>query len=670
VKVAGSRRLALVAAFAIVAGALPESAEAATPKPAAVSRVTVTRTTVAPRAKVTLRARVRNRAAGAARVRVSFYASANARWDRKDVKLGSVTSTRLKRGKSGGVTLSARLPSAVKRGSWTLFACTGSSDHPTCVKSARRLVVKATTQPARPAAPTPPNQPGTPDKSTPPDGDHPDGPGDSDLPAQGDPALTLQVASDVEWSRNQFPDGDYPQEGDTVTSQLRLGTDVAGEAGYERTTMPAAAAVTGQETVLAGEGGPSSVDLDDGNVPLTLPFAFPFAGVSTTEIDVSTNGWIGLAGPAFAYDTTAWRNDYRGAEATLGDHLAAIAPFWDDLSLDPASLSNGTAADPVGRIVLVQPSNGQSVAIRWEAYPYGGDASEGFQTFEVVLFRDGRVRFDYLQRPPFSGLNVSPVIGLSPGIEGRQPNVDILPDDATVAPEDSYLYTPTAVDSTAPSGAGTASLTLPRGSQLVDADAGCEVAQDPTLLAEGHVDCSVPSVAAGDTATAQVSWAYPSWLFGYPEQTATWNAGDLTQTDSVELTEDGFADGQGTTLEADPDSTGGAPTVGLLSHSENLQLRHPRLTSTVPAGLTVTGISIEGIDLDAGQIAAACGTLRTDANGGTISCELPNGIDLTSGAGILFGPAAAGDYSLSFTVTADNLPSPITADATVTVPAG
>jgi hypothetical protein len=655
----GTTRWALVAAVAAATCVVPASAGAAKkkkPVPApAVSGVAAAKSTVAPRARVAVVATATNRADRRARVSVSFYASADGRRDRKDIKLGSARTARLQHDKSGRAKLTVRLPAAVRAGSWTLFACSGAGRRVVCAKAKRKLVVKAAAKPAVPAAPARPSDVAPPVRPAAPPAP----------PAPPAPALTLQVAGDWEWGWYQVPDGHTPEPGDTLTTTLRLGAAVAGQAGYGRTTMPAAAAVTGRETVLidASQPLPPDANHDDWSIPVSLPFAIPFAGVATTQLAVSTNGWLATASPAFAY-YPAWMEDYRGPEAVLGSHLAAIAPLLGDLSLEGPNLETG-------RIVLVEPADGESLAIRWEVFPLNGpDDERSLQVFEAVLFRDGRVRFDYLQRPAFSA-DLEHTIGISPGVSGRLPDVTFSRE--TVAPADSILFTPHPLTSSTAAAAGSASLTLPRGSAFAGADPGCALAQAPTPLADGRVDCAVPSVAAGSTSTATISWTYPPAFVGVVDQTATWNAGGMTETSAVELADDAFGDAAATTFTLTPQAMlhAGLPGVTLQTEdpARGARLHHPRLTVEVPPGLTVASVSYDGEELSDDDLAAVCGTLPPVAAGGSISCTLPNGMRASTMLSILFDTVPlGGDFPLSFTLSADNMPAPAVRQATLSLP--
>jgi hypothetical protein len=126
---------------------------------------------------------------------------------------------------------------------------------------------------------------------------------------------------------------------------------------------------------------------------LNLPFAFSFYGQSYSSVSVSSEGFLQFAGPNYAGD---------GANSTA-ELLAntRIAPLWDNLR------TNGTGND-----IFVDTSTAGQVTIRWNAT---NEADNSTVNFAVVLFSDGRIRFDY----GAGNTNLTPTIGISRG-NGQQ----------------------------------------------------------------------------------------------------------------------------------------------------------------------------------------------------------------------------------------------------------
>jgi len=110
---------------------------------------------------------------------------------------------------------------------------------------------------------------------------------------------------------------------------------------------------------------------DDTGAWYTLPFSFTFYGISYSRVFLSSNGLL-------SFDSE--NADYYD-EAGLSSRLA-IAPLWDDL------MTNTRSADD---IYVFRP-DADSIGFRWQAVTY---RDEKDINFEVILYRDGRIRFNY-----------------------------------------------------------------------------------------------------------------------------------------------------------------------------------------------------------------------------------------------------------------------------------
>jgi autotransporter-associated beta strand protein/parallel beta-helix repeat protein len=122
---------------------------------------------------------------------------------------------------------------------------------------------------------------------------------------------------------------------------------------------------------------------------LTLPFAFPFYDGQYTGVSVSTEGYLYFAGPGTAYDPA---NSTAKLQANR-----IIAPLWDDLR---------TSAP--GNDIYVETAVAGQVTIRWNAT---SDTDNSPLNFAVVLYSDGRVRFDYGS----GNTGLTPTVGISRG---------------------------------------------------------------------------------------------------------------------------------------------------------------------------------------------------------------------------------------------------------------
>uniref|UniRef100_A0A7C6A8B0 T9SS C-terminal target domain-containing protein n=1 Tax=candidate division WOR-3 bacterium TaxID=2052148 RepID=A0A7C6A8B0_UNCW3 len=144
-------------------------------------------------------------------------------------------------------------------------------------------------------------------------------------------------------------------------------------------------------TVLTG-WSPSA---DDGYVTRTLPFGFKFYSPASNppninQINVCTNGFLETS-TMTTYTNTALPNN------TIQNF---IGPFWDDLNLT----SQGQVIEKVG-------TDGQYVSYTWLNVPRFGTSE--LQTFQVVLYRDNKIRFNYLD---VNGTLNSNTIGIQGGI--------------------------------------------------------------------------------------------------------------------------------------------------------------------------------------------------------------------------------------------------------------
>ncbi len=122
----------------------------------------------------------------------------------------------------------------------------------------------------------------------------------------------------------------------------------------------------------ASVGTPYSLG-DDDNVLIQLPFEFPFYDQTLTEIYVVSNGFMSSS------DATSFIN------SSLPDNSKnnIIAPFWNDLN--PAA---------GGMIYTYFDTTANVFVIEWDGVPHYG--SGGPYTFEVLLYPNGDIKFQYL----------------------------------------------------------------------------------------------------------------------------------------------------------------------------------------------------------------------------------------------------------------------------------
>ena len=117
---------------------------------------------------------------------------------------------------------------------------------------------------------------------------------------------------------------------------------------------------------------------DDHYLTYTMPWTFTFFGAGYDLIHINTNGVISFP-PDFYVGLTPY-------------DVACIAPYWGDL----------TQSRDVGCYIKVQEKTGPNrVVIEYYTDSYSPD-SAGKNLFEVILYQDGIIRYDYnyLNDPP------------------------------------------------------------------------------------------------------------------------------------------------------------------------------------------------------------------------------------------------------------------------------
>ncbi len=107
--------------------------------------------------------------------------------------------------------------------------------------------------------------------------------------------------------------------------------------------------------------------------PLALGFDFPFFGNTYDRMWVSSNGWLALLSPSSSQPIN---KNLPNPDAPA----ALIAPFWDDLNP-----SRG------GEITWF--ADEEKAVVTWTNVPHF--PATGSYTFQAVLYRDGRIRFQY-----------------------------------------------------------------------------------------------------------------------------------------------------------------------------------------------------------------------------------------------------------------------------------
>ena len=224
-------------------------------------------------------------------------------------------------------------------------------------------------------------------------------------------------------------------------------------------------------------------------------------------------------------------------------------------------------------------------------------------------------------------------------------------------PNKSILYTPfKAAAIAAP--AGKVTLTLPRGSTLVDAPAACSKVVAPTSAKDGFVSCPVPQLSLGENVIRKITWESPPNM-GHGQDTqpnvnmrATYaprrsprsvdlEESLLSYTDPIRTTMSPFLDYTGPTPAHTPDAltfnTGALPDEGPLAD--------PVVEIRVPAHMHLNSTTFP-----------SCGNLA-GFGGGSVFCSLPNGAGGSYSGDLTFHANAPGTYRPKVTFFADNAPT-------------
>ena len=142
------------------------------------------------------------------------------------------------------------------------------------------------------------------------------------------------------------------------------------------------ASVAGTPNTLAYSLG------DDDSQQITLPFAFPFYGDTYSTATIVSNGRLHFN----ADPSTTGAN---GAIPRQSGPNGFLAPFWEDL-------------DPSAAGTLYYQLSQERAVVEWNGVARGDDA-EARLTFQVVLYPDGRVLYQYAE---LAGAAEREVIGL------------------------------------------------------------------------------------------------------------------------------------------------------------------------------------------------------------------------------------------------------------------
>ena len=149
-----------------------------------------------------------------------------------------------------------------------------------------------------------------------------------------------------------------------------------------------------REHEFLNTGQPQGWQADDQSWLYSLPFSFPFFENQYDSVYVCSNGFLD-----FTNTTASYLNSNEAFK-----HRVMIAPMWDDL------ITNGSSQQ--GEDIYIHSPSPDSVCFRWagERYETGDPVNA-----EVILFKDGRIQFNYGS----GNSNLSPTVGISGGDEEK-----------------------------------------------------------------------------------------------------------------------------------------------------------------------------------------------------------------------------------------------------------
>jgi len=158
-------------------------------------------------------------------------------------------------------------------------------------------------------------------------------------------------------------------------------TDSGGPDPYGYTWSTSAEAGGPAYAWIDATGGTALGLSDDSEANITSPFAFPFYGSTSTALRVGNNGGV-------LYNATTGEVEFGNIAITnTSTSNNFIAPFWDDID------------DETGNVywMVTGSAPNRKLVVEWYSRPHyqlGGGV--GSATFEVVLFEDGDILYQYL----------------------------------------------------------------------------------------------------------------------------------------------------------------------------------------------------------------------------------------------------------------------------------
>jgi hypothetical protein len=176
---------------------------------------------------------------------------------------------------------------------------------------------------------------------------------------------------------------------------------------------------------FAGGGTAQGFRKDDAYMTYTLPFDFRYFAETIpagSTIYISSNGYVD-------FDSSSKHDDFDNRVSALASNKR-IAPCWADLTTDGSAQA--------GEDVYIT-ENADNLVIRWVAQTYGDSEPVNF---EAVLFKDGRVQFNYGSgNADISPWGSGPTVGVSIG-DSVNYYLSVYDSQMTLTSVASDLFTP------------------------------------------------------------------------------------------------------------------------------------------------------------------------------------------------------------------------------------
>jgi hypothetical protein len=238
----------------------------------------------------------------------------------------------------------------------------------------------------------------------------------------GSQVLTVrnQGGSDLRWTLGASASAiETPSNGPTASTIIPAagGPDSFGYT-WKDSSFPGGPPFSWVEISFAGTKVQNLID-DEVSPAIPLGFSFPFYGQSFDAVNISLNGFLSFTNSSHQFFNTRLPN------LLAPDNL--IAPFWDDLFIY------------VGEVWYR--NDGYRFIVEYHKVIAYGPGPFGGQTFEVILYPDGRILYQYLS------IGGGPFAGETIGIQNANRDEGL-----TVAYNESFLMNNLAVEIFPPPG--------------------------------------------------------------------------------------------------------------------------------------------------------------------------------------------------------------------------